>query len=322
MLIADRRALFPILLVLATAAGACRSQPAASAPVPADVWAVVDGRQIRRDDVEKAYRRTMQPNPVMSEDETAASKLNPLDQMLTQDILLARGNELKIVIPDAELETAFNEEQKNIPDETLNKELAVRNLTAADMRDALRRDLIARKVVGQEVTSKIKITGQEINDFFQANKAQFNLAEDAYRIAQIVVTPVRDQTLNNRTGDDATTVQEATAKVQMLMERLKSGRPFDEVAMDYSEDPQPPQGGDVASSSGVARAAVLCDAVRAAARQLSRQRRRAHDRRAWRSRAPASATSACPCTKASKMLKGRREQSCGGSQHDPATRPW
>jgi peptidyl-prolyl cis-trans isomerase SurA len=60
------------------------------------------------------------------------------------------------------------------------------------------------------------------------------------------VTPVRDAGLNNRTGDDATTVQAATAKVQMLMERLKSGVPFNQLAMDYSEDPQSaPQGGDV-----------------------------------------------------------------------------
>src|SRR5205823_2160777 len=40
--------------------------------------------------------------------------------------------------------------------------------------------------------------------------------------------------------------QAARAKVQMLMERLKSGTPFSELAMDYSEDPQStPQGGDV-----------------------------------------------------------------------------
>jgi peptidyl-prolyl cis-trans isomerase SurA len=34
--------------------------------------------------------------------------------------------------------------------------------------------------------------------------------------------------------------------VQMLMERLKAGTPFSELAMDYSEEPQSaPQGGDV-----------------------------------------------------------------------------
>jgi peptidyl-prolyl cis-trans isomerase SurA len=214
--------------------------------VSQDVWAVVDGREIRRDEVEKAYRRTAQPNPAISEDEATTAQLNLLDQLISQHIMLAKANELKIVLPESELNAAFNDQKKNISDDAFNKALAARNLTAADLREALRRDLVAQKVIEREVTSKIIVTDQDIDDFFQANKAQFNLTEDAFHIAQIVVTPIRDAGLNNRTGDDATTRQAAAAKVQMLMERLKSGAPFSQLAMDYSEDPQSaPHGGDV-----------------------------------------------------------------------------
>lgn len=247
MLTADRRALLPFVLAFTAVASACQSKPAAPPPpVSEDVWAVVDGREIRREEIEKAYRRTAQPNPAISEDEATTAKLNLLAQVITQDILLAKATELQIVLPESELDTAFTEGRKNIADDAFNKELSSRNLTVADMREGLRRDIIAQKVIEREVTSKITVTDQDINDFFQANKAQFNLAEDSFRIAQIVVTPVRDAELNNRTGDDATTVQAATAKVQMLMERLKGGTAFSELATDYSEDPQSaPQGGDV-----------------------------------------------------------------------------
>lgn len=246
MVISDRRALIPFALALAAVAGACQSRQAAPPPVSQDVWAVVDGREIRREEVEKAYRRAAQPNPALSEEEETTARLNLLDQIIVQDILLARGNELKIVLSDSELDAAFNDGRKNISEEAFNKELSARNLTAADMREGLRRELIAQKVIEREVTSKITVTDQDINDFFNANKAKFNLTEDAVHLAQIVVTPVRDQGLNNRARDDATTVQAATAKVQMLMERLKSGTPFSELAMDYSEEPQSvPQGGDV-----------------------------------------------------------------------------
>jgi parvulin-like peptidyl-prolyl isomerase len=248
MVISGRRALVPFVLALTTVAGACQSPPRQAVPPPVsqDVWAVVDGREIRREEVEKAYRRAAQPNPAISEEEETTAKLNLLDQVIAQDILLAKGNELKIVLSESELDAAFNDGKKNISDEAFNKELSARNLTAADMREALRRELIAQKVIEQEVTSKIAVTDQDITDFFNANKEQFNLTEDAFHIAQIVVTPVRDEGLNNRTGDDATTAQAATAKVQMLMERLKSGTPFNEVAMDYSEEPQSvPRGGDV-----------------------------------------------------------------------------
>src|SRR6185369_7874328 len=102
MLTAERRTLLPLLFALAAIAGACQSQPAAPPPPPPvsqDVWAVVDGREIRREDVEKAYRRASQPNQAISEEEATAAKLNLLGQMIDQDIMLARGNELKIVVP-------------------------------------------------------------------------------------------------------------------------------------------------------------------------------------------------------------------------------
>ena len=64
---------------------------------------------------------------------------------------------------------------------------------------------------------------------------------------------MRDANLNNRTGDDAVTPQAAAAKMQMLMERLKAGAPFNELAMDFSEEPQSaPRGGDVGLISATA----------------------------------------------------------------------
>jgi peptidyl-prolyl cis-trans isomerase SurA len=92
------------------------------------------------------------------------------------------------------------------------------------MREGVRRELLAQKVIAQEVGSKIAVTDQEVTDFFNANRAQFNVAEEAYHIAQIVVTPVRDQQVANGTGDDAATPEAAAAKVRMLMERLKAAR--------------------------------------------------------------------------------------------------
>ncbi|MGC4081986.1 MAG: peptidylprolyl isomerase [Vicinamibacterales bacterium] len=245
----DRRVLLPFVFALTTAAAACQSSPAAPPPAPPvspDVWATVDGRDIRRDDIEKMFRRTTQPGQAVSDEEALTAKLNLLDQAITEDIMLAKARELNIQLPDSEIDTAYNEGKKNIPDDAFNKELAARNLTSADMREGVRRDLLAQKVIEREVTSKVAVTDQEVTDFFNANKAQFNLTEDAFRLAQIVVTAQRDQQIANRTGDDAATPQAAQAKVQMLMDRLKAGTPFPDLAMDFSEDPESaPRGGDV-----------------------------------------------------------------------------
>ena len=238
----------PILLVTLALAGlavACQSKPAAP-PVSADAWAVVDGREITRDDVEKAYRRNRQADAPTSEEETAAAKLELLDQLIAQDLLLAKALALKIELPDSELDAAYAEARKGIPDDAFARELAGRNLTAADMREGLRRDLLTQKLFEREVASKVTVTDQDITAFFEANRAQFNRAEDAYRIAQVVITPVRDARITNRTGNDATTPGEAEAKARMIMERLKAGASFADVAADFSEDPESaPRGGDL-----------------------------------------------------------------------------
>jgi peptidyl-prolyl cis-trans isomerase SurA len=92
----------------------------------------------------------------------------------------------------------------------------------------------------------VSVSDQEVTDVFNANRAQFNLPEDAYHLAQIVITPVREQQLANRSGDDAATPQAAAAKTAMIMERLKAGASFGDLAMDYSEDPETaPRRGDL-----------------------------------------------------------------------------
>jgi len=229
---------------------ACRSTPAPPATpattVSPDTWAVVDGRTITRDAVEKAFRRTGNAADSPSDEEAFAAKLSLLNELIVQDILLARARQMKIELPDTEIDTAYADAKKNITEEAFQQELSRRQLTPADMREALGRELLAEKVIRQEVASKIAVTDQDVTAFFNANRAQFNVAEEAYRIAQIVVTPVRDGQLANRTGDDATTPQAAAAKVQMIMERLKAGTSFGDVAMDYSEDPESaPRGGDL-----------------------------------------------------------------------------
>jgi peptidyl-prolyl cis-trans isomerase SurA len=226
---------------------ACSKTPASAASaVSADTWAVVDGRNISRQDVEKAYRRTQDTAQPLSDEEALTAKLNLLNDLVTQDILLAKATQLKLDVPAADLDAAYADARKNIPDEGFQQELTRRGLTAAELREGLRRELLTQKVVVQEVGAKIAVTDPEITAFYEANRAQFNVPEESYHIAQIVVTPTREAQPSNRSGDDAATPQAAAAKAQMLMERLKAGAPFSQVAADYSEDPQSSaRGGDL-----------------------------------------------------------------------------
>jgi peptidyl-prolyl cis-trans isomerase SurA len=243
-----RRLRLSLVLFALAAIVACRPGPApapAPPPVPPDAWATVAGKTIMRDDVEKAFRRIANGQP-LSDEETLTAKLGVLDDLIVEELLLAKAQTLKIEVPDSEVDTAYANAKQNITDEAFQKELTSRNLTIADMRDGLRRQLVAQKLIDREVGSKITVSDQQVTDFFNANRAQFNLPEEAFHLAQIVVTPVRETQLANRTGDDASTPQAAAAKVAMLMERLKTGTQFTDLARDFSEDPESaPRGGDL-----------------------------------------------------------------------------
>ena len=232
-----------LLLLAVTACSGAGGRPTASSP---DVWAAVDGREIRRDDIEKAYRRVSQNNQAPSAEEAMTVKLGILNEMIVQEILVERARTGKIELTDAELDKAYAERRQNMTDEQFQKELTARGLAAADVRDSLRRELLAQKLMEREVGSRVVVSDQEVTDFYNANRAQFNLNEPAYRIAQIIITPIKEQQITNRSGNDATTPDEANRKLQTVMERLRDGVDFGTVAAEFSEDAQTaPQGGDL-----------------------------------------------------------------------------
>ena len=125
------------------------------------------------------HRRIRQP----SEEEAYTAKLNLLNELIVQEHPAREGQGAQDRAAESELENAFDEAKKNIPPAAFDEELKKRNLTAADMREDLRRNLLAQKVVDKEVGEKATPSEADVKAFFDANKAQFNRTEDAVRIA-------------------------------------------------------------------------------------------------------------------------------------------
>jgi peptidyl-prolyl cis-trans isomerase SurA len=202
-----------------------------------DVWAVVNGKEIKRADVDKYYRSRVNPEgQEPSQEEALSLKLNVLDELINNEILLERAKKLNLEASDGEVEDKFTELKSPYTEDEFQRQLKERNVSVSDLKSDLRRQLSITKLLNREVVAKISITDQDVAEFYNANKAQFNVAEPQYRIAQIVVTPRKEPQIRNRKNDDATNEAEAQRKVKMLMDRLNSGADFAQLAMDYSED--------------------------------------------------------------------------------------
>jgi peptidyl-prolyl cis-trans isomerase SurA len=202
-----------------------------------DVWAVVNGKEIKRADVDKYYRTRVNPEgQEPSQEEALSLKLNVLDELINNEILLERAKKLNLEASDGEVEDKFTELKSPYTEDEFQRQLKERNVSVSDLKSDLRRQLSITKLLNREVVAKISITDQDVSEFYNSNKAQFNVAEPQYRIAQIVVTPRKEPQIRNRKNDDATNEAEAQRKVKMLMDRLNSGADFAQLAMDYSED--------------------------------------------------------------------------------------
>jgi peptidyl-prolyl cis-trans isomerase SurA len=130
--------------------------------------------------------------------------------------------------------------------EEFEKQLAAQKITVDDLKSQIRRQLTVDKLVNKEITSHINITDADVANFYNANKASFNLAEPQVHLAQILVTPYPDPEVRNLKNSKAQNDNEAKAKIQEIEARLKRGDDFAMVAQNYSEDPNSARnGGDM-----------------------------------------------------------------------------
>src|SRR5271156_5350165 len=225
--------LLPLAGVMLLGATGCKQEVQHSP----DAWAVVNGKEIKRADVDKYYRTRVNPEgQEPSQEEALSLKLNVLDELINNEILLERAKKLNLEASDGEVEDKFTEMKSPYTEEEFQRQLKERGLSVDDLKKGLKRQLSTEKLLNREVVAKISITDQDVTDFYNANKSQFNVAEPQYRLAQIVVTPRKEPQVRNRKNDDATNEAEAERKVKMLMDRLNSGADFAQLAMDYSED--------------------------------------------------------------------------------------
>jgi peptidyl-prolyl cis-trans isomerase SurA len=230
------------LAVVCVAGGACHRQ---QAPGPG-VWAVVDGTDIHREEVEKYYRTRVNPQgPLPSQEEALTLELNILEELINNQILLERATKLNLGATDGEVEDKFTASKSPYTEDEFQRKLKETGLTVDDLKRDLRQQLSVQKLLNREVTSKITVTDQDVADFYNANRAQFNVAEPQYHVAQIVVTPSPSPQSHNRKNDDATNEIEARRKISMIESQLAAGQNFNQLATDYSEDPTSASGGDL-----------------------------------------------------------------------------
>src|SRR5207244_4966506 len=212
----------------------------------ADVGARVNGKDITIAQLEKQFQNRLNgAEQPPSAEEAQDLKLQVLNQLINDQILLEMDSTAGLSATDAEVDVKFNEFKSQYTQEKFQDLLKEQKMTVDDLRTELRKSITIDKLVNKEITSKISVTDAEIKAFYEKNKASFNLPE-SYHVAHILVTPVADPELHNGKNDDAKSPEEARQKASRMLKEVQGGRDFATVAKHSAEDPSSgPNGGDL-----------------------------------------------------------------------------
>ncbi len=227
--------------------------------------ATVNGKEIPRAELERNYQASLQGGPqAPSTQEADIQRLSVLHQMIQDEIMQQQAAKLNLTASDEDVNAKLTEIKAPYTEEQFNNMLKERNLTLDDFKREIRRRLTSDKLINKEIESKINVTDAQIAAYYNSHKADFNLIEPTYHLAQVVATTAVAQQAVGQQNSKPTSEADAKRKIDALYSRLESGQDFAAVAASYSDDPNTASnGGDMgfARESQLKMDPVVYDAI-------------------------------------------------------------
>ncbi len=199
----------------------CSSEPAKEKVPP---LIQINDQSISKAEFLAEFEKSLQKDQPLSGIEREELQRSFLVQLIDRELIHAEARRLKISVTEAELESALQGYLKDYPGTSFEAMLNERGMTMQAWRDELRESLIMEKLLDQAVYARVLVTDEEVAAYYEANRDQFDRPAQV-RARQIVV---------------ATEVEG-----QKVLGVLRQGKPFTEVAAEYSLSPDAQQGGDL-----------------------------------------------------------------------------
>ncbi len=214
------RLLVPVVLVLCALLTGCEQK----AEVVSPVLFKVAGRQVSLDQFRTLFDATLHPEQNLTAEQRGELERSFLVQMVDRELTLAEAARLQVVLSAEELSAAIEEHRRDYPEAEFQQMLRERGLPLERWRQELEQSLLMEKVVRQAVYEQVEVSDEDVAAYYKEQKDEFDRPEQV-KALQIVVA---DQ-----------------AEGQNVLKLIRGGRPFSEVAREYSLSPDAEQGGDL-----------------------------------------------------------------------------
>jgi foldase protein PrsA len=229
-------------LALGLAAAGCGGggdEDSQSSDVPADAIAVVGDREIPKSEYDRllsqaqaTYEAREQEFPEAGTPEFAQLRNALVKSLVEQAQFEIAAEELDVTVTDEELETRLDQLKEQFfggDQQAYEKELENQGLTEEQVLKDLRARMISEKVF-EEVTSEVQVADEDIQAYFEENKAQFE--QPASREVRHILV-------------------KSEARADQIHRQLANGGNFAKLAKQFSEDPaSKDQGGKYTAQQG------------------------------------------------------------------------
>ncbi|MGW8313439.1 MAG: peptidylprolyl isomerase [Desulfuromonadales bacterium] len=210
-----------LLLCLPGFIAACKSDPG---PEKVPPLIRINDQQISKSDFLVEFEKSLQKDQPLSGIEREELQRSFLVQFIDRELIHAEARRLNITLTEDDVEKALQSYRQDYPGTSFEAMLQDRGLTLQSWREELKESLIMEKLLEQAVYENVVVSDEEIAEYYKAHRDQFDRPAQV-RARQIVVA------------------DEAQGKEVLGL--LRQGKPFAEVAAQYSLSPDAQQGGDL-----------------------------------------------------------------------------
>jgi peptidyl-prolyl cis-trans isomerase SurA len=206
---------------------------------------------------EELKKEAQQQDPATADKAVADRDKDVLRDLIDQQLLLEKGKDLGITA-DTEVIKRLDEMRKEMKlgsMEELEKAAQSQGISFEEFKQNLRNQIITQQVIGKEVGSRLVISKEDIQKFYDDHKVEMEQPE-TIRLSEILIST---DPKPNESTDEAERLKAAQAKADDLLAQIRKGAKFDDVAKKNSDGPSAAQGGDLGEFKRGALAKALED---------------------------------------------------------------
>jgi peptidyl-prolyl cis-trans isomerase SurA len=206
-----------------------------------------------REALQQEAQQAQQQNPGQPID-VAERQKDVLRDLIDQQLLIQKGQDIGVNV-DADVIKRLDELRKQMNAKSmddLEKAATEQGVSFEDFKQNMKNSMITQQVIGKEVSSHIQVTKADVQAYYDAHKAELDQPEQI-RLSEILVaiqTPKapdakEDEKKDTMAEPDPAAVAAAEAKAKGLVDEIKKGAFFEEVAKKSSDGPTAAQGGEL-----------------------------------------------------------------------------